>query len=896
VGNEVVRLEIKVDATGQPVIRTLTEDLSKLSKGKVQLTNDAGNLNRTMNSLQGELTGVAQRFGGVTGSILGGLGPLGLYTAALGGGLTAAAAASLQTFVALANEVRDLSYISGASPEKISGLVDALGDLGISSDTVQTGIAKMSAAIESGSPALARLGLSTRDASGHQKNALTLFYESIDALGGVRGEIERNSLAREIFGRGWTQMIPVIEQGSAALKQMAAESNKVLTAEDLKRAREYQLAIANLGDAFDALKLRVAGDIVVPITMAIKWLTPSGETVSPDALPTTIEEAARKALPGLYRNVPTSYRSYGLYDDPSLHTTGYKTKPVEPLTAGELKQQEEERKRATERALYFLKLDQQVQAQREKDIAEFNAWESKVLADEVKAQEEAAKNEIAAWVKIADAELELAERENAVENELLAEQVKKREEAQKQELEGWVKVAEMEMELADQTARAEAEKYDAMYRKQRETYARMVQATQQVGQNLTRSLDDAFFSVLTGKFKDLGSVAEQFGYSMLRVLTGQMSSGISNYLLGSNGGGGLLGGALAGYGTSALGWLSDAGSSLWGGVSSAASSVGSFLGFLNTGMWNVPDLKGQEWAVLHPGEMVLPPAAAAAIREQGGVRGPWGRLLFGPSSSGASYSPSVSSRASSALAGIFGGTEGRGIGQSPQTSAAGISEAIMGNLSPAQMAVSLAGRIASFAYSSYKMATNPLTAPLTFYGMLRGFGAMDVSDLQDAFGLSPAAARSVASALEGLPSTVTPGFIASVVADMTSYDASAGGMSWGSSYGADMGSERGSETSGTGIGTDVGNEGDGGRDYASGGVFNTTGTTRMTVGEAGRETVAVLRNPREVGSLGGPQVTVNFYGPIFGVDGMQEAARLLLDEFQRLKGRMPGSALFPAVA
>jgi hypothetical protein len=292
---------------------------------------------------------------------------------------TYAVHASLDTFTALSNEVRDLSYISGASPEKISGLVDALGDLGISSDTVQTGIAKMSAAIESGSPALTRLGISTRDASGHQKNALVLFYETVDALGGVRGEIERNSLAREMFGKGWTSMIPIIEQGSAALKQMAAESNKVLTADDLKRAREYQLAIANLGDAVDAFMMQHARGIIIPITMAIKWLTPAGE-VTPGAPPTTLEEAARMALPGLYKTQPTTYRSYGLYDDPSLHGTGYIEKPVEPMTAAEKEALEQRQKIVTENLYQSLKAQQHI-------LDEAESFGAKFLVEEEKRKE-----------------------------------------------------------------------------------------------------------------------------------------------------------------------------------------------------------------------------------------------------------------------------------------------------------------------------------------------------------------------------------------------------------------------------------------------------------------------------------------------------------------------------
>lgn len=57
---------------------------------------------------------------------------------------------------------------------------------------------------------------------------------------------------------------------------------------------------------------------------------------------------------------------------------------------------------------------------------------------------------------------------------------------------------------------------------------------------------------------------------------------------------------------------------------------------------------------------------------------------------------------------------------------------------------------------------------------------------------------------------------------------------------------------------------------ASGALFNTSGTTSMIVGEAGTETVAVLRNPRTAsisGAGGGGGVTININGPVVKDEG-----------------------------
>ena len=60
------------------------------------------------------------------------------------------------------------------------------------------------------------------------------------------------------------------------------------------------------------------------------------------------------------------------------------------------------------------------------------------------------------------------------------------------------------------------------------------------------------------------------------------------------------------------------------------------------------------------------------------------------------------------------------------------------------------------------------------------------------------------------------------------------------------------------------------RGYAAGGVFSTTGRTDITVGEAGNETVAVVRNPRSISPTsmnGGGGVTININNPVVREDG-----------------------------
>jgi hypothetical protein len=77
-----------------------------------------------------------------------------------------------------------------------------------------------------------------------------------------------------------------------------------------------------------------------------------------------------------------------------------------------------------------------------------------------------------------------------------------------------------------------------------------------------------------------------------------------------------------------------------------------------------------------------------------------------------------------------------------------------------------------------------------------------------------------------------------------------------------------STSGGTSVTGGFGPTADGGR-HAAGGMYNISGATNMVVGEAGTETVAILRNPRRLGSTpgGGMSLTINVQNPIVRNDG-----------------------------
>ena len=72
-----------------------------------------------------------------------------------------------------------------------------------------------------------KLKVAVRDANGHMRDADEVFLDVIDALGSITNEAERNKAAQNIFGKSYKDMIPLIEAGSGALRDYAAEAREV---------------------------------------------------------------------------------------------------------------------------------------------------------------------------------------------------------------------------------------------------------------------------------------------------------------------------------------------------------------------------------------------------------------------------------------------------------------------------------------------------------------------------------------------------------------------------------------------------------------------------------------------------------------------------------------------
>ena len=154
-----------------------------------------------------------------------------------------------------ADEITTLSIKTSANVQDLQeySVVAELVDTSL--DTMASSMAKNVRSMNSGKAAYDELGVAVRDESGALRDANTVYWETIDALGAIDDETQRDALAMEIFGKSAQELNPLIEKGSEGIKELtdrAKSMNAVLSEDSVK-------SLSQLDDALQWTKAAFTG-------------------------------------------------------------------------------------------------------------------------------------------------------------------------------------------------------------------------------------------------------------------------------------------------------------------------------------------------------------------------------------------------------------------------------------------------------------------------------------------------------------------------------------------------------------------------------------------------------------------------------------------------------------
>ncbi len=211
------------------------------------------------------------------GNVVGKVGKaFGVALAAMGTAAVGAATALGKLTVdaaAYADNILTESAVTRVAAEDLQKYEYALnfidGDINVLTKSMAKNIKSMDAARD-GSAAYAdaysALGVSVTDANGNLRDSEEVYWECIDALGGIENETERDALAMQLFGKSAQELNPIIDAGSEAFKAMGEEAEEmgaVMSDEALAALGQFDDKVQTLKASFDGLK-RAAGLIALP--------------------------------------------------------------------------------------------------------------------------------------------------------------------------------------------------------------------------------------------------------------------------------------------------------------------------------------------------------------------------------------------------------------------------------------------------------------------------------------------------------------------------------------------------------------------------------------------------------------------------------------------------------
>ena len=206
---------------------------------------------------------------------------MGLKLAGLGVAIATPLLASSKVFASMGDALVKMSARTGFSVETLSELGFAADLSGASMEVLENGIRKMQRTIldaatgmKSAQETLAILGLTIADLD--KLSPEQQFKLIADRLARIEDPTIKAAAAMELFGRGGTQLLPMLAGGAAGIEQLQEQAHKLgltISTEDAKAAERFRDILSIM---WKVLKqgVFVVGSALVPVlSQAAKWVT-----------------------------------------------------------------------------------------------------------------------------------------------------------------------------------------------------------------------------------------------------------------------------------------------------------------------------------------------------------------------------------------------------------------------------------------------------------------------------------------------------------------------------------------------------------------------------------------------------------------------------------------------
>lgn len=224
----------------------------------IKLLGDSSNLKKAFQ----EAGGGAEGMGGVFEKMKGKL------AAALSVGAVAAfAGESVKAYEHVAGATAKLQRLTGGTAEDMSRLGFEAKETGVSQETLEKSLTKLSKAMAGNSKAFAEHNIQTKDAQGNLRPLNDVMGDAAEVFSHMQNGAEKNALAMQLFGKAGTDMIPMLNKGKEGLAELSKESDEFGLTMGQKSVDAYKKHVAEsrkMHAAMEGLKVQI-GEKLAPV-------------------------------------------------------------------------------------------------------------------------------------------------------------------------------------------------------------------------------------------------------------------------------------------------------------------------------------------------------------------------------------------------------------------------------------------------------------------------------------------------------------------------------------------------------------------------------------------------------------------------------------------------------
>ena len=252
-------------------------EIKKQDQAMVEEGKAVGKFGDQVQDLAGKLgirlpEGAKKALNGMRGFSAGTVAAMGAAAAAVAGLIKAVKALNDMTLeqASRADALQTQNMITGVDTQTLQQWQYAQELIDVSADTITGALTKITNSAydaakgnEKLSEAFATLGVAVQNSDGSLRSAEEIFYDVIDALGGVEDQTTRDAIAMDLMGKSAQDLNPLILQGSDALRDLADEAEKtgyVLDESQIKKLTEVDDAYQRTQLQIEATKNKLAAE------------------------------------------------------------------------------------------------------------------------------------------------------------------------------------------------------------------------------------------------------------------------------------------------------------------------------------------------------------------------------------------------------------------------------------------------------------------------------------------------------------------------------------------------------------------------------------------------------------------------------------------------------------